>query len=92
VVHPIVQRRSNGCGSGGGGGVVAQKLITRRFDGREERGLVGQGDKEEFCMKVLKFEIVNSQNVFNYFSRVVPRTIEFVQPVTLFPDRTTLDL
>ena len=58
--------------------------------------------KEEFCVKILKFEIVNSRNLFNYFSRVVPRTIEFVHHVTLFPgwfkmarlkfDRMMLDL
>ena len=41
----------------------------------------------EFCVKVLKFEIVNSRKSFNYFSKVVPRTIEFVQSVTLFPGR-----
>ena len=39
---------------------------------------------EEFCVKVLKFEIVNSRKSFNYFSEVVPKTIEFVQPVLLF--------
>ena len=42
---------------------------------------------EEFCVKVLKFEIVNSRKSFIYFSGVVPRTIEFVQPVMLFPGR-----
>ena len=38
---------------------------------------------EEFCVKVLKFEIVNSWKLFNYFIRAVLRTIEFVIPVTL---------
>jgi hypothetical protein len=42
---------------------------------------------EEFCVKVLKFEIVNSRKSFNYFIKVVPKTIEFVHPVTLFPGR-----
>jgi hypothetical protein len=41
----------------------------------------------EFCAKVLKLEIMNSRNLFNYSSRAVPRTIEFVQYVTLFPWR-----
>ena len=35
-------------------------------------------------VKVLKFEIVNSRKSFNYFSEVVPRTIESVIPVMLF--------
>ena len=75
-------------------------------DGRErqdKRGLVGRGVKEEFCVKVLKFKIMNSLKLlFNYFSEVVPRTIEFVHPVLLLMgglkmaslkiDRTTLDL
>ena len=61
---------------------------------------------EEFCVKVQKFEIVNTWNLFIYFSEIVPRTIEIVPPV-LFSlgglkigfkmahfkiDRTTLDL
>ena len=52
-----------------------------------ERGLWVECHTKEFCMKVLKFEIVNSQKSFNYFSRVVPKTIEFVHPVMLFPGR-----
>ena len=48
---------------------------------------MGRGVTEEFCVKVLKFEIVNSRNLFNYFSKVVPRTVEFAQPVTLSPGR-----
>ena len=38
--------------------------------------MVWMGVTEEFCVKVLKFEIVNSRNLFNYFSGVVLRTIE----------------
>ena len=34
---------------------------------RQERGLVGWGVTEKFCVKVLKFEIVNSRNLLNYF-------------------------
>jgi hypothetical protein len=34
-----------------------------------------------------EIEIVNSWNLFNNFSEVVLRTIEFVQHVTLFPGR-----
>jgi myo-inositol catabolism protein IolC len=37
---------------------------------------------EEFCMKVRKFEIVNSRK-YSIFSRVIPRTIKFVLPVSL---------
>ena len=61
-------------------------ITTRWFDGRgqRERGLWVECHTEEFCVKVLKFEIVNSRKSFNYFIRVVPRTIEFVQPVLLF--------
>jgi hypothetical protein len=29
-------------------------------------------------VKVLMFDMMNSQNLFNYSSRVVPRTIKFV--------------
>jgi hypothetical protein len=57
---------------------------------------------EEFCVKVLKFEIMISQKLFNYSSDVVPRTIETAQPVLLSLcglkmarlkiDRTTLNL
>jgi hypothetical protein len=56
-----------------------QRSIARQFDGRErqdERGLWVECHTKEFCMKVLKFEIVNSRKVFNYFSEVVLRTIE----------------
>ena len=42
---------------------------------------------EEFCVKVLKFEIENSRKSFIYFSGVVPRTIESAHHVTLFPGR-----
>ena len=45
------------------------------------------GHTEEFCVKVLKFEIVNSRKLFNYFSEVVLRTIETALPVMLFPGR-----
>jgi hypothetical protein len=55
-----------------------QRSITRRFDGRGQRecGLWVECHTEEFCVKVLKFEIMNSRKSFNYFIRVVPRTIE----------------
>jgi hypothetical protein len=68
---------------------VAQRSITRRFDGcgQRERGLWVECHTEEFCVKVLKFEIVNSRKSFNYFSEVVPRTIETAQQVMLFPGR-----
>jgi hypothetical protein len=64
-----------------------ERAITRRFDGcgQRERGLWVECHMEEFCVKVLKFEIVNSWYLFNYFSRIVPRTIEFVTKVTLSP-------
>ncbi len=64
---------------------MAQRSITGRFDGceQQEHGLVGRGVTEEFCVKVLKFEIMNSRNLFHYFSRVVPRTIDTVHPVML---------
>ena len=66
-----------------------RRSITRQFDGRgqRERGLWVECHTEEFCVKVLKFEIVNSRKSFNYFSGVVPRTIEKFSPVTLFPGR-----
>ena len=44
--------------------------------GSGERGLWVECHTEEFCVKVLKFEIVNSRKSFNYFIRAVPRTIE----------------
>ena len=44
---------------------------------------VSQDVTEEFCVKVLKFEIVNSWKLSIYFSKEVPRTIEFVPPVSL---------
>ena len=55
-----------------------ERSITRWFDGhgQRERGLWVECHMEEFCVKVLKFEIVNSRKSFNYFSEVVPRTIE----------------
>ena len=55
-----------------------RRSITRRFDGRgqRERGLWVECHTKEFCVKVLKFEIVNSRKSSNYFSEVVPRTIE----------------
>ena len=37
---------------------------------------VGGVSHGEFCVKVLKFEIKNSPKSFNYFIRVVPRTIK----------------
>jgi hypothetical protein len=57
------------------------------FDGhgQREHGLWVECHTEEFCVKVLKFEIMNSRNLFIYFSEVVPRTIETVHPVLLFP-------
>jgi hypothetical protein len=66
-----------------------QRSISCRFDGhgQRERGLWVECHTKEFCVKVLKFEIVNSQKSFNYFSRVVPKMIEFVHPVMLFPGR-----
>ena len=74
--------------------------ITCRFDGRErqdERGLWVECRTEEFCIEVLKFEIMNSRKLFNYFSRVVPKTIEFVpsgglKMACLKIDRMALDL
>jgi hypothetical protein len=86
VVHPIVQCIVRGGDSGGG---VAQMSIIRRFDGhgQRERGLWVECHTEEFCVKVLKFEIMNSRKSFNYFIGVVPRTIETAHPVTLFPGR-----
>ena len=52
------------------------------FDGhgQRERGLWVECHTEEFCVKVLKFESMNSQKLFIYFSfsGVVLRTIEFV--------------
>ena len=74
----------------GGQGRSRAEVDHSLVDGRErqdEYGLVGRGVTEEFCMKVLNLEILNSRNLFNYFSRVVPRTIEFVMPVTLSPGR-----
>ncbi len=52
-----------------------------------ERGLWVECHTEEFCVKVLKFEIINSRKSSNYFIRVVLRTIEFVHSVMLFPGR-----
>ena len=76
---------------------MAQKSISCRFDGRSAVGSMGMGSgerglwvechTEEFCVKVLKFEIENSRKSFNYFSEVVPRTIESAHHVTLFPGR-----
>ena len=57
------------------------------FDGQREHGLWVECRTEEFCVKVLKFEIMNSRNLFIYFSEVVLRTIESAQPVLLFPGR-----
>ena len=66
-----------------------ERAITRRFDGRgqHERGLWVECHTEEFCVKVLKFEIVYSRKLFIYFSEVVPRTIEFADSVALSPGR-----
>jgi hypothetical protein len=70
--------------------------------GSGECGLWVECHTEEFCVKVLKFEIVNSWKLSIYFSVVVLRTIESVHSVLLFPgrfkiaslkiDRMTLDL
>ena len=68
-----------GGGRMGGSKPAERRSITRQFDGRErqdERGLWVECHTEEFCVKVLKFEIVNSRKSFNYFSEVVRRTIE----------------
>ena len=69
--------------------MIDERSITRRFDGhgQHECGLWVECHTEEFCVKVLKFEIVNSRKSFNYFIRVVPKTIKFVHPVMLFPGR-----
>jgi hypothetical protein len=69
------------CGRGG------SKQSAGRTDGRScgERGLWVECHTEEFCVIVLKFEIMNSRKLFIYFSGVVPRTIEFVPPVLLVP-------
>ena len=86
MVHPIVQHRSNGSGGGG----VAQRLITRLGSMGGERLAWARGSRfhtEEFYVKVLKFEIMNSWKLFNYSSKAVPRTIEFVHHVTLSPGR-----
>ncbi len=66
-----------------------ERSITRRFDGpgQRERGLWVECHTKEFCVKVLKFEIVNSRKSFNYFIGVIPRTIETDHPVLLFPGR-----
>ncbi len=67
---------------------MAQRSITRPAHGRGAASVgCGWSDTEEFYVKVLKFEIVNSRKLFNYYSRVVPRTIEFVHHVTVFPGR-----
>ena len=76
----------------GGSKPAEQRSITRQFDGcerQDERGLWVECHTEEleFCVKVLKFEIVNSRKLFIYSSGVVPRTIETAQPVTLFSER-----
>jgi hypothetical protein len=52
---------------------VAAVCWVRRGVG-EVSGLVGQGVREEFYVKVLKFEIMNSRKLFNYSSTAVPRT------------------
>ena len=60
-----------GGGRMGGSKPAERRSITRQFDGRErqdERGLWVECHTEEFCVKVLKFEIVNSRKSFNYFS------------------------
>jgi hypothetical protein len=50
----------------------------------DNRGVVGSSMvSTEFCVKVLKVEIVHSWNLFNYFIRVVPITIEFFKYVML---------
>ncbi len=56
------------------GGVIDEWSIARASvnERERERGLVGRGVTEEFCVKVLKFEIINSQKSFNYFSGVLP--------------------
>jgi hypothetical protein len=51
------------------------------------RGL-GRGVTEEFDVKVLKFEIMNSWNLFDDSSRAVVRTIETVHPVMLSPGQS----
>ena len=48
-----------------------------------ERGLWVECHTEEFCVKVQKFEIVHSRKLFIYFSKAVPRTMEFVNSVSL---------
>jgi hypothetical protein len=73
-----------------GGESVQWSVGTRWFDGRAASvgcGLWVECHMEEFCVKVLKFEIVNSRKLFIHFSGVVPRAIEFVPPVMLFPGR-----
>jgi hypothetical protein len=47
--------------------------------------MVGSRCPTKFYVEFQKFEIMNSRNLFNYSSRVVPRTIEFVPVVTLCP-------
>ena len=39
---------------------------------KDERGLWVECHTEEFCVKILKFEIVNSRKLSIYFSEVVP--------------------
>jgi hypothetical protein len=60
--------------------------ISCRFDGhgQRERGLWVECHMAEFCVKVLKFEIENSRNLFNYFSGIVPRTIKTLHPSYAF--------
>jgi hypothetical protein len=57
---------------------------------QDEHGLVGRGVTEEFCVKVLKFEIMNSRKLFNHFSEVVLRTGFTLTHLKI--NRTTLDL
>ena len=66
----------------GGGGRKRVRVKLKRSGGpvdnpsvrwaHGECGLWVECHTEEFCVKVLKFEIMNSRKSFNYFSRVVP--------------------
>jgi hypothetical protein len=45
----------------------------------------GGSSKVSRKREVLKFKIMNSSNLFNYFRRVVLRMVEFLETVSLSP-------
>ena len=60
------------------------RVAQRSMGVERQRGLVGQGVTEEFYVKILQVKIMNSWKLFNYSSRVFPRTIDTAQSVSLF--------